>query len=86
MQISPELRQAMAVSLEKEVMLLGMGSHIEPWDAKIHAAREQAARSQGMPEASLPQTGFHSALCTSRRFRYLHPSQRHHKYGRSRIR
>ncbi|WP_347555023.1 division/cell wall cluster transcriptional repressor MraZ [Robbsia sp. KACC 23696] len=47
--VSPELR--MAANLEKEVMLLGMGSHFEVWDAQTYAAKEQAAMSQGMPDA-----------------------------------
>ena len=47
--VSPELRSAAGV--EKEVMLLGMGSHLELWDAATYAAKEQAAIAQGMPEA-----------------------------------
>jgi MraZ protein len=47
--VSPELR--MAALLEKEVMLLGMGSHFELWDAQTYAAKEQAAMAQGMPDA-----------------------------------
>jgi MraZ protein len=47
--VSPELR--MAAGLEKEVMLLGMGSHFELWDAQTYAAKEQAAMAQGMPDA-----------------------------------
>ena len=47
--ISPELR--LAANLEKEVMLLGMGSHFEIWDAQTYAAKEQAAMAQGMPDA-----------------------------------
>jgi MraZ protein len=47
--IAPELR--VAAGLEKEVMLLGMGSHFEVWDAQTYAAKEQAAMAQGMPEA-----------------------------------
>ncbi|MGI4903721.1 MAG: division/cell wall cluster transcriptional repressor MraZ [Janthinobacterium lividum] len=47
--VSPELRQA--ASLDKEVMLLGMGSHFELWDAQTYAAKEQAAMAQGMPDA-----------------------------------
>ncbi|MGI4858897.1 MAG: division/cell wall cluster transcriptional repressor MraZ [Janthinobacterium lividum] len=47
--ISPELR--LAANLEKEVMLLGMGSHFEVWDAQTYAAKEQAAMAQGMPDA-----------------------------------
>jgi MraZ protein len=41
----------MAAMLEKEVMLLGMGSHFELWDAQTYAAKEQAAMAQGMPDA-----------------------------------
>ncbi|QWD25235.1 division/cell wall cluster transcriptional repressor MraZ [Polynucleobacter paneuropaeus] len=47
--VSPELRSA--AGIEKEVMLLGMGSHLELWDAGSYAAKEQAAIAQGMPEA-----------------------------------
>jgi MraZ protein len=47
--IAPELRAA--ASLDKEVMLLGMGSHFEVWDAQTYAAKEQAAMAQGMPDA-----------------------------------
>ena len=47
--VSPELRTA--AGIEKEVMLLGMGSHLELWDAATYAAKEQAAIAQGMPEA-----------------------------------
>jgi MraZ protein len=47
--VSPELRSA--AGIEKEVMLLGMGSHLELWDAATYATKEQAAIAQGMPEA-----------------------------------
>jgi MraZ protein len=47
--ISPELRAASGI--EREVVLLGMGSHLEVWDAKTYAQKEQIAISQGMPEA-----------------------------------
>jgi len=47
--ISPELR--VAASIEREVILLGMGSHLELWDAQIYSSKEQAAIAQGMPEA-----------------------------------
>jgi MraZ protein len=47
--ISPELRAA--AHLEREVILLGMGTHLEVWDAQKYAAKEQAAIAQGMPEA-----------------------------------
>ena len=47
--VSPELRAA--AGIEKGVMLLGMGSHLELWDAATYAAKEQAAIALGMPEA-----------------------------------
>jgi len=46
--ITPELRAA--ASLERDVMLLGMGSHFEVWDAATYTAKEQAAMAQGMPD------------------------------------
>lgn len=46
--ISPELRAA--AGLNKDVMLLGMGSHFELWDAERYAAHEAAVMQQGMPE------------------------------------
>ena len=47
--ITPELRTA--ANIEREIMLLGMGSHLEIWDASTYAAKEQAAIAQGMPDA-----------------------------------
>jgi MraZ protein len=47
--ISPELRAA--VGLEKEVMMLGMGTHFEIWDAARLAADEALAVAGGMPDA-----------------------------------
>ena len=46
--ISPELRNA--VGLEKEVMMLGMGTHFEIWDAAKLAADEAVAVAGGMPD------------------------------------
>jgi MraZ protein len=46
--ISPELRAA--VGLEKEVMMLGMGSHFEIWDAAKLAESEAEAVAGGMPD------------------------------------
>jgi len=46
--ISPELRGA--ANIEREIILLGMGSHLELWDAQIYSAKEQTAIAQGMPE------------------------------------
>lgn len=47
--VAPELRQA--VGLEREIMLLGMGSHFEIWDAARLAENEAQAIAGGMPEA-----------------------------------
>ena len=47
--ISPELR--VAANIEREIILLGMGSHLELWDAQTYSIKEQAAIAQGMPEA-----------------------------------
>jgi len=46
--IAPELRNA--VGLEKEVMMLGMGSHFEIWDAAKLAENEAHAVAGGMPD------------------------------------
>lgn len=46
--IAPELR--VAAGLVKDVMLLGMGSHFELWDAERYAAHEAEAMREGMPE------------------------------------
>lgn len=47
--VVPELRAAAA--LEKNVMLLGMGSHFEIWDAAALQAKEQEAIAAGLPDA-----------------------------------
>ncbi len=46
--IAPELRAA--AGMGKDVMLLGMGSHFELWDAERYAAHEAEVMQQGMPE------------------------------------
>lgn len=46
--ISPELRNA--VGLTREVMLLGMGSHFEVWDAAKLEESEAQAVAGGMPD------------------------------------
>jgi len=46
--VSPELRAA--VGLEKEVMMLGMGTHFEIWDAAKLAESEAEAVAGGMPD------------------------------------
>lgn len=47
--IAPELRTA--AGLTREIMLLGMGSHFEVWDAAEWARREAEDLAKGMPEA-----------------------------------
>ncbi|MBY0572569.1 MAG: division/cell wall cluster transcriptional repressor MraZ [Undibacterium sp.] len=46
--LAPELRAL--VGLQREVMLLGMGSHFEIWDAAKLAENEAQAVAGGMPE------------------------------------
>jgi len=47
--VSPELRQV--AGLNKEVTLMGMGSHFEVWDSASLAAKDLEAIAAGMPEA-----------------------------------
>ena len=47
--ISPELRAA--AGLQKDVMLLGMGSHFELWDAQAYAAHEAQVMQPELPDA-----------------------------------
>ena len=47
--VSPELRQV--AGLNKEVTLMGMGSHFEVWDSASLAAKDEEAIAAGMPEA-----------------------------------
>jgi MraZ protein len=47
--IAPELRAA--AGLSRDVMLLGMGSHFEIWDAAKLAENEAQAIANGMPDA-----------------------------------
>ncbi len=46
--IAPELRSA--ASLNRDVMMLGLGAHFELWDAAALARHEQEVLGQGMPE------------------------------------
>jgi len=46
--IAPELRSA--AQFDKEVMLLGMGSHFEIWDVATLERQEADAVAQGMPD------------------------------------
>lgn len=47
--ISPELRES--AGLDKDVVLLGMGSHFELWDKKTHVAKEAEVLAGPMPDA-----------------------------------
>jgi MraZ protein len=47
--IAPELRAS--AGLTRDVMLLGMGSHFELWDAKAHAEHEAQVTQSTMPES-----------------------------------
>ena len=47
--ISPELRKS--AGLKSDVMLIGMGSHFELWDAEAHAAQEAQTMSGPMPDS-----------------------------------
>lgn len=46
--ISPELRES--AGLDRDVVLLGLGSHFELWDKQAHAAQEAAVLASPMPE------------------------------------
>lgn len=47
--IAPELR--LSAGLVRDVMLLGLGSHFELWDAKRHAEHEADVMQSDMPES-----------------------------------
>ena len=47
--IAPELRAS--AGLVRDVMLLGMGSHFELWDASRHAEHEAKVMQSEMPES-----------------------------------
>jgi MraZ protein len=47
--IAPELRAA--AGLVRDVMLLGMGSHFELWDAQRHATHEAEVMQSPMPDS-----------------------------------
>lgn len=46
--VAPELRSA--VELDRDVMMLGMGTHFEVWDAQKLAESEAEAVATGMPD------------------------------------
>ncbi len=47
--VSPELREA--AGIDKDVMLLGMGSYLELWDKARHQAHEAEVMASEMPAA-----------------------------------
>jgi MraZ protein len=47
--VPPELRTA--AGLTKDVLLMGMGSRLELWDAERYAAHEQKVMAAGLPDA-----------------------------------
>ena len=47
--IAPELR--LSAGLVRDVMLLGMGSHFELWDAQRHADHEARVMQSDMPDS-----------------------------------
>lgn len=47
--VPPELRTA--AQLDKDITLMGMGSHLEIWDAAIQARKEAEAIAAGMPDS-----------------------------------
>lgn len=47
--VPPELRAS--AGLSRDVMLLGMGSHFELWDAQRHAEHEAQVMQSEMPES-----------------------------------
>jgi MraZ protein len=47
--IAPELR--VSAGLVRDVMLIGMGSHFELWDAQRHAEHEAKVMQSDMPES-----------------------------------
>jgi MraZ protein len=48
--IPPELREAVNIPLEGKVMLAGMISHFEIWEAEAHARHMAATEAGGLPE------------------------------------
>ena len=47
--IAPELRTY--AGIDRDVMLLGMGTHFELWDVQRHAAQEARVLQSSMPES-----------------------------------
>lgn len=51
--VSPELRAA--AGLEKEIVLVGMGAHLELWNKATHQKNEEEAMSAEIPDEVLNQ-------------------------------
>ena len=47
--IAPELRKS--AGLDRDVMLIGMGNHLELWDADRHEAHQEEVMRGEMPDA-----------------------------------
>ena len=47
--IAPELREA--AGLVRDVKMIGMGSHLELWDAQRHAEHEAKTLQSGLPDS-----------------------------------
>jgi MraZ protein len=47
--IAPELREAAGMSLEAKVMLVGLGTHFEVWEAAAYEASLATAVPSGVP-------------------------------------
>jgi MraZ protein len=48
--ISPELRAAAHLAIDGKVMLLGVGSHFEIWEAEAHERQEATTSANGFPD------------------------------------
>jgi MraZ protein len=48
--LSPELRAAANIPLDGKVMLLGVGTHFEIWEAEAHERQESLTSANGFPD------------------------------------
>lgn len=54
--VSPELRAA--AHIDREALLLGMGSHFELWDKATHDAKEEEALSASLADGAFQDLAF----------------------------
>jgi MraZ protein len=47
--VAPELRAV--VGLKRDVMMIGVGTHLQLWDPEALAEKERAEMAKGMPES-----------------------------------